>query len=81
MISPENERLALHTPLGRTVTVTGVALGAIVTIVEDARARAFDEVLEFLDRDYARFKECGDAVTADVLDIVRTKVRAKRDAK
>lgn len=75
------EQFKLTTPKGRVVIVSGTALGAIVSVIEDARDRAFDEVLEILDRDYERFKECGDHVTAETIEVMRAKVRAKRDPK
>lgn len=75
------QQFSLTTPSGRVVTVSETALGAIVDIIEDARERAFDEVLELLGRDYERFKDCGDHTTAETIEVMRAKVRAKRDPK
>lgn len=73
------QQMSIRTPSGRVVTVGESALGAIVTLIEDARQKVFDELLELLDRDYARTKECGDETTAAALEVIRAKVRAKRE--
>lgn len=70
---------AIRTPSGKVVEVDENALGAIVVLVEDARFRAYDEVLDMLEKDNARFRDCGDLATAELIEVIRAKVRAKRD--
>lgn len=45
------------------------------------RTAAYDEVLELLDVEIAKFKERGDLATAEIIEVMRAKVRAKRDSK
>ncbi len=70
----------IRTPLGTVVDVPDEALPETVALVEAARARAFEEVVAMLDADIAKFKDCGDHVTAEVLEVPRAKVQGLRDA-
>jgi hypothetical protein len=44
-------------------------------IAEGSR-RAYEQVLEMLEREIVKAKECGDAQTAEVFELVRAKVKA-----
>lgn len=70
----------VRTPLGDVVNVPDDFLPDVVKLVEAARARTLEDVLAMLDRDIAKFKDCGDHVTAEVLEVPRAKVQGLRDA-
>ncbi len=38
--------------------------------------RAYEQVLELLDKEIAKAKDCGDLQTAEVFELVRAKVKA-----
>jgi thioesterase domain-containing protein len=46
---------------------------------ELARAHAYEQVLELLDREIAKAKDNGDLDTAEVFELIRAKVKAHSD--
>jgi hypothetical protein len=43
------------------------------------RAQAYDEVLELLDAEIAKFKERDDLMTAETIEVMRAKVKARSE--
>lgn len=72
------QQVSLVTPSGRRVTIGENYLGAVVDIIEDARARTIEEIVELLDREVQKMKDRGDLTSAEVVEVVRAKVKAKQ---
>ena len=72
-------QVAIRTPSGRVVAVDENSLGLVAELICDARLKVFDDVIGVLDRDHTRFKDCGDNASAEVIEVLRAKIRAKRD--
>lgn len=49
-------------------------------LVRVGQRLAFDQTIVLLDTEIARFKDCGDFTTAEVIEILRAKVKAKANA-
>lgn len=46
-------------------------------LVRAGQRLAYDQVIILLDTEVTRFKDCGDFTTAEVIEILRAKVKAK----
>lgn len=53
------------------------AVKAEAELIRTGQRLAYDQVLILLDTEIARFKDCGDFVTAEVIEVLRAKVKAK----
>lgn len=69
--------VAFKTPLGVQHEVDDEYLPALVEIIEHAHVHAYSLVIDLLDAEVAKSKDRGDFATAETIEMLRAKVKAK----